>query len=75
MSFASFLAGITIVSSLGVFMDAHSFFADGDVSRARIDPSTRIVVADTILLLLHSCMGMAAKNSLHTVGTRVNESA
>jgi len=56
-------------------MDAHSFFADGDVSRARIDPSTRIVVADTILLLLHSCMGMAAKNPVYTVNTRVNESA
>jgi len=56
-------------------MDAHSFFADGDVGGTRIDPSTRIVVADIILLLLHSCMGMAAKNSLHTVGTRVNESA
>jgi len=56
-------------------MDAHSFFADGDVSRARIDPSTRIVVADIILLLLHGRMGMAAKNPVYTVGTRVNESA
>src|SRR2546421_11733763 len=58
----SFLAGITIVNSRLVFMDLYSLLANGDVSRRRIGPATRVVVAGAFPFYLDGLMGVSAKD-------------
>jgi hypothetical protein len=61
--FASFLAGVEIVGSLNIFMDLNSLFTNGDIGRMRVNPGSAIEIVDSVLVLVHGGMGVAAENA------------
>src|SRR5208282_4791692 len=59
----AFFAGMEIVGSLNVFMDLNSLFANGDIGRMRVNPASAIEIVDSVLMLVHGGMGVAAENA------------
>src|SRR5574337_833875 len=64
MSFSSFFAGMTIVSSFLVNMDAHSFFVDGQVGRGFLGPAAGVEIFSTMAPQAHCFVSMAAEDAL-----------
>src|SRR3979411_127994 len=73
ISFASFLAGITIVNSFVVFMDAYPLFVDGQIRQAGIDPAACVVIVDAVALDVDGFMGVATKDAGRAVLVRVRQ--
>jgi len=60
---ALFLGGMEIVGPLNVFMDLNSLFTNGDIGRMRVNPASAIEIVDSVLMLMHGGMGVAAENA------------
>ncbi len=56
-------------------MDGNSFFTDGDVGRAVVDPGTGVVVVDTITLLMQGQMRVPAEDAINPSGFGVGQGA
>ncbi len=48
---------------LSVFVDMDSLFANRDVGRTRVDPGSAVVIVDSVLMLMHGGMGVAAEDA------------
>ena len=59
----SCFTGMEIVRPLNVFMDLDSFFTNGDIGRMRVNPASAIEVVDSVLVLVHGGMSVAAENA------------
>src|ERR1700738_1348856 len=55
--------GMGIVRPLNIFVDLNALLTNGDIGRMRVNPSSAIVIVDTVLPLMHGGMGVAAENS------------
>src|SRR4029077_14000912 len=60
---ALFSDGMEIISPLDIFMDLDATLTDGDIGWMPIDPSSAIVIVDTVLSLMHGGVGVAAENA------------
>jgi len=67
------LAGITIVNSFAVFMDAYPLFVDGQIRQAGIDPAARVVIVNAVALDVDGFMGVTTKDAGGAVLVRVRQ--
>src|SRR3954454_24635451 len=72
---ASFFAGMMIVSSAFVLMDACSFGRDGYVGWSRTYPGPSVVVGDVVFLPEHRDVSVSAENAVDVAHARVVQSA
>ena len=75
ISEALFSGGMEIARPLNIFVDLHSVLTDSDIGRTRVNPSSTIVIVDTVLTLMHGGMCVAAENSVCRVMTGMGERA
>jgi hypothetical protein len=67
--------GMKIVGSLDIFMDLDSVFTNGDVGGMFVNPSSAIVIIDSLLVFVQRGMGVAAENAGRLTVTGIDQSA
>src|SRR6266850_6636708 len=73
VGFASFLARMTVITMLDVFMNLDTLFADGDVFRVVINPTAGVVVVDSIFVAVQGGMGVSAENARGLMMARMSQ--
>src|ERR1035437_9086155 len=66
---------MTTVRTLNVFMDMDSLFTNGDIGRMRVNPASAIEIVDSVLVLVHGGVGVAAENARRPVATGMGQGA
>ena len=56
-------------------MDLDSLFTNGDIGRMRVNPTSAIEIVDSVLVLMHGGMGMAAENPRRLMVTGMGQCA
>src|SRR5216684_2585403 len=73
ISFASFFARMTVVRLLDVLTNLDTFFADGYVFRAVVNPAAGVIVVDSILVAVQGGMGVSAENARGLMMARMSQ--